>query len=179
MTPKARMIATFEHWEPDRVPLYDGVDQDVQSAFLGRPVTTLADEIEFRVKAGYDFVRILCGLRTLVSGVYGPSPSKRRIAAKYSLYTDALQERIWEEEGTGVITSLADDEAYPWPKAEDPDYTLLQGTPQEVKRRIKQLAPGGGYCVSSTNSITEYVLLANFNTMREAVFKYGKYPINL
>jgi len=62
-------------------------------------------------------------------------------------------------------------------------YTLTRGTPQEVeeevKLRIKQVGPGGGYCVSSANSVTEYVPLANFNAMREAVFKYGNYPINL
>jgi uroporphyrinogen decarboxylase len=62
-------------------------------------------------------------------------------------------------------------------------YTLTRGTPQEVeeevKLRIKQLAPGGGYVVSSANTVTEYVPLANFKAMREAVFKYGKYPISL
>ena len=65
----------------------------------------------------------------------------------------------------------------------DLTYTLTRWTPQEVeeevKLRIKQLAPGGGYCVSAANAITDYVPLANFNAMREATFKYGKYPINL
>jgi hypothetical protein len=32
---------------------------------------------------------------------------------------------------------------------------------------------GGGYCVASSNSVTAYVPLANFNAMREAAFKYG------
>jgi uroporphyrinogen decarboxylase len=41
------------------------------------------------------------------------------------------------------------------------------------------LAPGGGYCVSSSNSVTEYVPFENYMAMREAVLKYGKYPINL
>lgn len=60
-------------------------------------------------------------------------------------------------------------------------YTLTRGTPEEVenevRQRIRELAPGGGYCVASANSITEYVPLANYNAMREATFKWGKYPI--
>ncbi len=63
----------------------------------------------------------------------------------------------------------------------DLGYTLTRGTPEEVdaevKQRIHDCAPGGGYCVSSSNSVTEYVPLANFNAMREAAFKYGRYPI--
>jgi len=62
-------------------------------------------------------------------------------------------------------------------------YTLTRGTPEEVdaevRQRIRELAPGGGYVVASANSITEYVPVANFNAMREAVFKYGKYPIQV
>jgi len=62
-------------------------------------------------------------------------------------------------------------------------YTLTLGTPQEVdeevKQRIHDLAPGGGYCVSSSNSITEYVPLENYKAMREAVLKYGTYPISV
>ena len=64
----------------------------------------------------------------------------------------------------------------------DLGYTLTRGTPQEVReevrQRIRDLAPGGGYAVSSSNSIPEYVPLANFNAMREATFQYGRYPIS-
>ena len=62
-------------------------------------------------------------------------------------------------------------------------YTLTLGSPQEVaeevKKRLREIAPGGGYCVGSSNSVTEYVPLANFNAMRETVFKYGRYPISV
>jgi uroporphyrinogen decarboxylase len=63
----------------------------------------------------------------------------------------------------------------------DLGYTLTRGTPEEVRtevrQRIRDLAPGGGYAVSSSNSVPEYVPLANFNAMREATFEYGRYPI--
>jgi uroporphyrinogen decarboxylase len=63
----------------------------------------------------------------------------------------------------------------------DLGYTLTRGTPDEVRaevrQRIRDLAPGGGYAVSSSNSVPEYVPLANFHAMREATFEYGRYPI--
>jgi uroporphyrinogen decarboxylase len=65
----------------------------------------------------------------------------------------------------------------------DLSYTLTRGTPQEVeaevKKRIRDLAPGGGYCLSSANSIPDYVPLENYLAMRDAWLKYGRYPIQL
>ncbi|MHB1417435.1 MAG: uroporphyrinogen decarboxylase family protein [Chloroflexota bacterium] len=65
----------------------------------------------------------------------------------------------------------------------DLGYTLTRGTPEEtraeVRQRIHDLAPGGGYAVGSSNSIPEYVPLANFNAMREAAMEFGKYPISV
>jgi uroporphyrinogen decarboxylase len=62
-------------------------------------------------------------------------------------------------------------------------YTLTRGTPAEVeaevRERIRHVAPGGGYVLGSSNSVPEYVPLENFNAMREACFKYGRYPIAL
>ena len=65
----------------------------------------------------------------------------------------------------------------------DLGYTLTRGTPEEVRAEVRQrihdLAPGGGYAVSSSNSVPEYVPFANFNAMREATFEYGRYPISV
>jgi uroporphyrinogen decarboxylase len=65
----------------------------------------------------------------------------------------------------------------------DLGYTLTRGTPQEVRQQvktlIKQLGPGGGYLMSSANSVTNYVPLENFKAMLEATFEFGRYPISL
>jgi uroporphyrinogen decarboxylase len=62
-------------------------------------------------------------------------------------------------------------------------YTLTRGTPAEVeaevKERIRHIAPGGGYVLGSANSVPEYVPLENFNAMREAGLRYGRYPISI
>jgi uroporphyrinogen decarboxylase len=61
----------------------------------------------------------------------------------------------------------------------DLDYTLTRGTPEEVdtevKERIAVAGKGGGYIISSANSITDYCKPGNVWAMSKAVKKYGKY----
>jgi len=61
--------------------------------------------------------------------------------------------------------------------------TLSLGTPkdveEEVKQRMRDIAPGGGYCCGSSPEVTEWVPVENYIAMRDAVFKYGKYPIQV
>lgn len=63
----------------------------------------------------------------------------------------------------------------------DLDYTLTLGTPAEVeaevKARIAAAAPGGGYILSSANSLPDYCKVENVLAMAAAVKKYGTYPI--
>lgn len=65
----------------------------------------------------------------------------------------------------------------------DMSYTLTRGTPEEVevevKQRIKEAAPNGGFILGSANSISDYCKPENVWAMAKAVKKYGKYPINL
>lgn len=63
------------------------------------------------------------------------------------------------------------------------DSTLTLGTPEDVRaevyERIRTIGPGGGYMVSSSNSITDYVPLENMKAMIDATFEFGRYPIDL
>ena len=58
---------------------------------------------------------------------------------------------------------------------------LAQGTPEqvaaEVKKCIQDLAPGGGYILSSGNSIPSYAKPENVLAMSETFKKYRDYPI--
>jgi uroporphyrinogen decarboxylase len=57
------------------------------------------------------------------------------------------------------------------------------GTPEETDREVKglirDLGPGGGYMISSGNSLASYLKPENVLAMSKAIQKYGKYPIRL
>ena len=61
----------------------------------------------------------------------------------------------------------------------DLHYTLTLGTPAEVeaevRERIEQVGRGGGYIISSANTITSYCKLENVLAMREAIDRYSWY----
>ncbi len=65
----------------------------------------------------------------------------------------------------------------------DLDFPLSRGTPVDVveyvKKRISEAAPGGGFAIGSSNSVTYYVPLDNYWAMLETVQRYGKYPIQV
>ena len=61
--------------------------------------------------------------------------------------------------------------------------TLTSGTPDEIRHIIHSLlrdvAPGGGYCLGSGNTVPNYSQLENYKTMLSEALKYGRYPIDL
>jgi uroporphyrinogen-III decarboxylase len=63
------------------------------------------------------------------------------------------------------------------------DYTLILGTPEEVDREVKEriavAGQGGGYIITSANSLPDYCKLENVWAMSRAIQKYGKYPLDL
>ena len=65
--------------------------------------------------------------------------------------------------------------------AVDTQQVLPFGSPEdvvaEVKKRIGDLAPGGGYILSSVHNIQAKVPPENIETMFDAALRYGEYPI--
>jgi len=63
----------------------------------------------------------------------------------------------------------------------DTQRALPYGTPkdveEEVKRRIKDLAPGGGYVLCAVHNIQAGVRPENIVKMYEAAKRYGRYPL--
>jgi len=61
----------------------------------------------------------------------------------------------------------------------DLDYTLPTGTAEEVeaevKDRLERIGEGGGYIISSANSITNYCKPENVQVMADTIRKYGHY----
>jgi len=64
----------------------------------------------------------------------------------------------------------------------DLDYTLTRGTPDEVEREVKEriavAGVGGGYIITSANSLPNYCKTENVLAMAAAIRKYGNYPLN-
>ncbi len=60
---------------------------------------------------------------------------------------------------------------------------LGMGTPEETDREVKglirDLGPGGGYMISSGNSLASYLKPECVLAMAEAIRKYGKYPLRV
>ena len=60
---------------------------------------------------------------------------------------------------------------------------LRIGTPDEVEFRVKELlktvAPSGGYCLGSGNSVPDWAQFENYMAMRDTALKYGAYPIHI
>lgn len=65
----------------------------------------------------------------------------------------------------------------------DTQFVMPKGTTQdvraEVKRRIKDLAPGGGYILGAVHNLQPDVPVENILAMFGAAKKYGKYPLTL
>jgi len=63
----------------------------------------------------------------------------------------------------------------------DLEYTLTRGTPEEVaaltRALIRDIGPGGGYCVGSSNTVPTYVPEPNFRAMVETTLEHGRYPL--
>jgi len=60
---------------------------------------------------------------------------------------------------------------------------LQSGTPAEVaeltKKRLREIAPGGGYGLGSGNSVPDWAQFENYMAMRDTVLEYGHYPIRV
>jgi uroporphyrinogen decarboxylase len=60
---------------------------------------------------------------------------------------------------------------------------MREGTPQdvaaEVKQRIQELGPGGGYILSSSHNIGDDVPLENILAFFDAAKRYGGYPLGV
>ena len=52
----------------------------------------------------------------------------------------------------------------------------IEDTARDVKRCMEAAAPGGGYVITSSNTIHPFVKPENFVAMVKAAHRYGKYP---
>ncbi len=142
--------------EPDRVPLVEfDVEPGVMGAFLGRKVAGPADIVDFWATAGYGHVPLSVGLLEMGGVLSGEASLSKE--DKYSLYSDEPVEMTWAAEHKGIITSMAEIEAHPWPATDQMDFTQL--------REVAALLPPGMKIVACLGKIfTSAWMLMGFET---------------
>lgn len=116
-----RLLKALRRGEPDRVPLAELLmDAEAKEAFLGRPVRSVADDVDFWYRAGYDYI---C-LPPRFSFDYWRGVPVQDGVARY--------ERHWGREDSGLIQDWADLEKYPIPTLDQVDF----GPFDEVGRHL-------------------------------------------
>ncbi len=170
--------------EPKRVPPFDGtVAEDIKTRLLGKPMAGIEEEVDFSMAAGYDYVPLTIGFRQTIrgekQGIMGAGQLDtellKPLEAQYNPHQKKKSTRMWAEEGSGAICDAASFDDFDWP---DPDRSYSYDTLDKLgKLRLRTVAPGGGYCCGSSNSIPEYVPFENYVAMIETIRKHGEYPI--
>jgi len=125
-----RLVTAINRQEPDRLPFAEFIiEPDIRAAFLGRPLQSHADHIEFFTRAGYDYYPI-------AMSIVDPGRALGGHAAKsFSVYDHAYTERTWAANTKGVIATQDDFISYPFPSLSDMDLDVLD--------RIIPLLPNG------------------------------------
>jgi len=119
-----------------RVPIAELViDGEIKESFLGRSVETVAEEIEFRYQAGYDYIWLSVGMidpAGTVNKDFLPDGEDKHFAGK-----DA---RVWADEQAGVIRQEKDLDALSWPDPETLDYSPFSEAAAALKPGMKVIA---------------------------------------
>lgn len=122
--------------KPDRVPLCElHVDREVKEAFLGRPITSPQDEVDFWVAAGYDFVPLSAGLLEVGGVLSGEATQRKRHS--YTAYGDGMREVAWAAEGEGIILTREHLESFPWPDPDSIDLSPIERIAQLLPERMR------------------------------------------
>jgi uroporphyrinogen-III decarboxylase len=137
------------------------IDMAMWEEFFRPYQKLVADEIRkpWVFHSDGNILPILDGLLTLgMSGIHPIQPSAMDIDALKAKYGDRVC----------LVGNI------------DLDYTLPLGTTAEVeaevRNRLEKVGRGGGYMISSANSITDYCKVENVWAMAETIRKYGAYP---
>jgi uroporphyrinogen decarboxylase len=112
----SRLVTALERGWPDRVPMFEvTIDEEAKEAFLGKPLNDLETDLEFYLKAGYDYISL--GRRIAgFPGIWQPARRDNYYDAQRSVGKGAMK---------GPVKDWDDFKAYNWPKPEDLDFRIL------------------------------------------------------
>ena len=141
-----RIMKTVNHEEPDRVPLCEVlVEYPIQSQFLGREVTDadLESQVEFWVKAGYDFI-------PLTAGMMKPGKVTEDSVISQVIREDVLTDAVaadddttWNLEYTSFINDRRAFEEFPWETAGQVDISEFHAVKDMLPDGMKVIVVSG------------------------------------
>jgi uroporphyrinogen decarboxylase len=152
-----QLITTLRRGKGTHVPNVElGIHPVIKERFLGRPLVTLADDVEFWHRAGYDYIKL--------QPIVDFNPGKAGGNANVMTYGDGTVVRKWASEGTGVITSMDDLDRYVFPRSEDISYGRFDA--------VRALLPAGmGVCGQYGDIFTMTWEMMGFENFSMAVFE--------
>lgn len=121
-------LKTLKREKVKYIPLAElGVHPKIKEQFIGHSLIDLEDEVEFWLRAGYDYVKL--------QPKADFNPLKIGLDNHVSYNDDGTIFRKWASESNGVINNFDDFEKYKFPASSDFDYTNFE--------KVKALLPDG------------------------------------
>ena len=123
--------------EPDRVPNVElHVDWQIKQAFLGRPIKSVQDDVDFWYRAGYDYIyqRANYEYRMVGDGE----------ADEDHIYAGDMQVTNWVADEKSLISNWEEYEKYPWPDPETIDFSNLEECQDGLYPGMKIISGVGG-----------------------------------
>lgn len=141
-----RIITTLMHREPDRVPLAEAaMSYEIMSQFLGKQVVDedVASQVEFWIKAGYDYVALTVGM--MQPGKVTEDSAISKMIKKVILQdtADQVEDESWNLERRAFISDEKDFEAFPWEEAAKLDYRKFYEVQKYLPEGMKIIALSG------------------------------------
>ncbi len=133
-----RLKNTLFAKQADRVPLMElGIDEGVMGQFLGRPIRTLEDKIDFFRCAGYDYIKL--------SPLIDMNPAGLTPAGgfRHSEASGLDKARKWGSEGKGIITCQEEFERFQFPHVRDEMFLAFSEAERKLPPEMKVIGQYG------------------------------------
>lgn len=133
-----------------------GIHPVVKERFLGHPIKSVVDEIEFWWKAGYDYVKLQPTVDFDPAGI----AAKRNLMAN----EDGTVVRKWASEQNGIIVSRTDLDQYVFPRIDHIGY-------ERINEGKRHLPPGMGIVGQYGDIFTMTWEMMGFESFSMAVYE--------
>jgi uroporphyrinogen decarboxylase len=120
------------------------IDREIKEAYLGREVSTLEDEVNFRYRAGYDYIWISKGTIDPAGTV-----NKEFVSSDSARHFQGKDERTWAEEHSGIIKDRKDIENFPWPDVKNLDFSDFEKARRLLPEGMKVIGVCGKIFVAT------------------------------